>query len=360
MPLGCELPQVLPLHRRCPGTAALPSLAIAQLPTPAERIDEAAVIATDVGQLWVKHDDVTAPEYGGNKVRKLEFLLARALELGARSVITFGAVGSNHVLATSVHGRALGLDVHAVLTPQARTSYLASNVASDLAVGTVLHPAPSFEAAPRIAVAVRTELRERDGVEPFVIPFGGTSSESDAAHVNAACELAEQLSAGLLPEPDLVYVPIGSAGTSMGLAIGLAAAGLKTRVVAVRVVPEEIANEAVWSEVVSGAVAVLRDLDGSFPALALADLPVEVRHEFFGEGYAVPTPECREAVRVAKESGLHLETTYTGKTLAALRADADAGRLGDKIVLFWNTYNSRPLPASADRVPEDLAGLVLD
>jgi D-cysteine desulfhydrase len=356
-PLGCELPQVLPLHRRFPGTAALPSLVIASLPTPVERAD--GPLGAGVGELWVKRDDLTAAAYGGNKVRKLEFLLARALEQGARSIITFGALGSNHVLATSVHGRALGLDVHAVLTPQARTSYLAGNLASDLAVGAVLHPAPSFEAAPRVAVGVRAELRERDGVEPFVIPFGGTCPESDAAYVNAALELAEQVSAGVLPEPDLVYVPLGSAGTSVGLAVGCAAAGLTTRVVAVRVVPEQVANEDSLREVVEGGVAVLRALDPTFPVLALEDLNLEVRHDFFGDGYAVPTPECLAAVALAGEVGLHLETTYTGKALAALRADAVAGSLGDKTVVYWNTFNSRPLPATAEDVPAELEEYVL-
>jgi 1-aminocyclopropane-1-carboxylate deaminase/D-cysteine desulfhydrase-like pyridoxal-dependent ACC family enzyme len=359
VPLGCELPQVLPLHRRFPGTAKLGSLTVAQLPTEVQRIDSGLRVAERVGALWVKRDDATASEYGGNKVRKLEFLLARALQEGARSIITFGALGSNHVLATSVHGRALGLDVHAVLTPQARTPYLASNVASDLAVGAVLHPAPSFDAAPRIAVGVRARLRERDGVEPSVIPFGGTCPESDAAYVNAACELAEQVSAGLLPEPDLVYVPLGSAGTSAGLAVGLAAAGLKTRVVAVRVVPEEVANESSLREVVDGGVTLLRELDEVFPALALGDLNLEVRHEFFGYGYAVPTSECSDAVRIAEQAALRLETTYTGKALAALRADAASGRLADKTVLFWNTYNSRPLPATAETLPSELEPYVL-
>ena len=359
MPLGCELPQVLPLHRRFPGTAALPSLAIASLPTPVECIPPDSPLAAGIGELWVKRDDATALQYGGNKVRKLEFLLARALEQGARSIITFGALGSNHVLATSVHGRALGLDVHAVLTPQARTAYLASNIASDLAVGAVLHPAPSFEAAPRVAVTVRAELRERDGVDPFVIPFGGTCLESDAAYVNAACELAEQVSAGMLPEPDFVYVPLGSAGTSTGLAVGFAALGLNTRVVAVRVVPEEVANETTLREVCDGGVRVLRGLDTTFPALTLDDLNLEVRHEFFGRGYAVATPESRNAVLLAEKAGLHLETTYTGKALAALGADSAAGRLGDKPVVFWNTYNSRPLPATSETVPRRLQAFVL-
>ncbi len=258
-----------------------------------------------------------------------------------------------------MHGRALGLDVHAVVTPQVATGYLASNIASDLEAGAILHPAPSFEAAPRVAVEVRTALRSRDDAEPYVIPFGGTCSRSFASYVNAALELAEQVAAGTLPEPDRIYLPLGSGGTALGLATGCAAAGLKSRVVAARVVPAEVSNRDRLRGVVDGGVALLRSLDASFPALGLKDLALEVRDEFFGDGYAVATPACREAVQRAAERGIALETTYTGKALAALRHDAAAGRLDGKTVVFWNTYNSRPLPATADELPPQLAEFVL-
>ena len=352
--LGCELPQVLPLHRRFPGTAALGSLTIAQLPTPVERIEasgggDAATIADGIGELWVKRDDITAPEYGGNKVRKLEFLLARALQQGARSIITFGALGSNHVLATSVHGRALGLDVHAVLTPQARTAYLASNLASDLAVGAVLHPAPSFEAAPRVAVGIRAQLRDRDGVDPFVIPFGGTCPESDAAYVNAACELAEQVSRGAAPRarPRLRAARLGGN-------LGRPCRGLRGRR------PEDPGRCGTRGP----GAGRQRDLPARDrrrrrrrTARARRDLP---RAHARGPRPRGPPRVLRRGLcgadrRVPRGSGsgsprrrAHLETTYTGKALAALRADAAAGRLAGKTVVFWNTYNSRPLPARRD------------
>jgi D-cysteine desulfhydrase len=93
------------LNRRFPGTASLPRAPIADLPTPVERIDAPRLA---VGRLSVKRDDLTSPAYGGNKVRKLQFFLGRALAEERRTVVTFGAYGSNHALATAVHARALG------------------------------------------------------------------------------------------------------------------------------------------------------------------------------------------------------------------------------------------------------------
>ena len=345
----------LPLVRRYAGAAVIPRLALCSGPTPVQRIE--VPDSFGVGALWVKHDDLSGHVYGGNKVRKLEFLLGQALAERRRAVITFGALGSNHVLATATYGAAAGLEVHAVLTPQASTPYLRTNLLADLAAGAMLHPVPSFDDVLRRAVEIRSELRERDGVDPLVIPFGGTSPGGTLGFVNAAFELADQVEAGELPEPDLVYVPLGSMGTSVGLAAGFAAAGMKTTVVGVRVVPDAIGNEELLGRVLGDVVAEMRAVGPSFPALQRSDINLELRQGFFGEGYAIPTCEGRAALEAAAQWGLRLENTYTGKALAALFADGSAGALCDKTVLFWNTYNSRPLDppsASAANVPDAL------
>jgi 1-aminocyclopropane-1-carboxylate deaminase/D-cysteine desulfhydrase-like pyridoxal-dependent ACC family enzyme len=338
---------MLPMHARFPGTVSIPRVEIAVLPTPVERFS-LPIAESAVASLAVKRDDISGEAYGGNKVRKLEFTLGQALAEGRRAVITFGAAGSNHVLATAIYGARLGLEVHAVLTPQAITGYLRANLLADLAVGAVLHVADSFESAPRTAVVVRSELTARDGIEPLVIPFGGTSAAGTLGFVNAAFELAEQVEAGALVEPDVVYLPLGSMGTAAGLAIGFASAAMRTRVVGVQVVPGEVAGAEALDAVVSAAVARLCSADSTFPVLTAPDLALEIRSGFLGEGYAVPTAEGTEAVALAEQSGLHLEGTYTGKALAALIADARAGRLDGERVLFWNTYNSRPLETAAD------------
>ena len=145
--------------------------------------------------------------------------------------------------------------------------------------------------------------------------------------MNAAFELADQIESGELPEPDVVYVPFGSMGTAAGLAIGFAAEGIGTRVQAVRVLPPASGDAEALARTVAEAVGALSGVDAGFPRLEREDVAVDVRGEFLGEGYAVPTLEALEAVELAAESGLALETTYTGKALAALAHDADSGKL---------------------------------
>ena len=336
-------------------SGSLPRHGIAALPTPLERLGEGTCESS--GDLWVKRDDLTGEPYGGNKVRKLEFHLGEARARGSRAIVTFGAVGSNHVLATATYGAREAFEVHAILTPQRPTPYLARNLAADVAAGATLHFAESAEDASRLAAEVCEVLRERDEAEPFVIPFGGTSPVGTLGFVNAAFELAEQVVADEMPEPDVVYVPLGSMGTAAGLAVGLAACEMRTRVVGVRVVAGEIANESALDRVVDDVVALIGTADESFPVLRRSDLALEVREGFLGEEYAHATHAAREAVSIADTWGLDLETTYTGKALAALLADARAGVLDGSAVLFWNTYNSRPLDPGrvvADRVPEGL------
>ncbi len=325
----------LPLFERFPGTAALPLAGIAALPTPVEPLD----VELDAAALSVKRDDLTSARYGGNKVRKLDFLLGEALAGGRRAVVTFGAYGSNHALATATHARALGLEPHAVLSPQAPGPFARATLLAHAGLGTVLYPVDGWDGA-REAVAAKQRLAERDGIEPLMIPMGGTSALGAIGYVNAALEVL-----GQGPAPDVVYVAAGTLGTAVGLAVGFAAAGAPTRVVAVRVTPDSVASDALAEKVATETLARLGALDPSFPALRPGDLRWELRHDWFEPGYGVVTPETTEAVALAAAAGLKIETTYTGKAFAALLADGRAGRLAGQRVLFWDTYNSAPLPA---------------
>lgn len=330
----------LPLYDRYSGTAALPRVELAVLPTPFEDIAPSAA-GIDVGRLRVKRDDLTSPVYGGNKVRKLEFLLGQALAENARAVITFGAYGSNHALATAVHARACGLEPHVVLSPQAPGPFARATLLAHAGLGSVIHVVEGWDGS-REAVRVRAMLRERDGIEPLVIPMGGTNAVGATGYVNAALEIA----AADASAPDLVYVAGGTLGTAVGLATGFAAAGLGTRVVSVRVTPGEVANQARARELCARTVDLLHSLSPDFPALAFDDLALTMRDDWFEPGYGVVTPETLEAVSVAGELGLALETTYTGKAFAALRDDAARGELRGYDVAFLQTYSVAPPPAA--------------
>jgi 1-aminocyclopropane-1-carboxylate deaminase/D-cysteine desulfhydrase-like pyridoxal-dependent ACC family enzyme len=340
-----------PLFERYPAMRGLPRVALGSFPTPVTRCDALAQDACAAG-LWVKRDDLSGKRYGGNKVRKLEFLLAEALAAGATDVITFGAAGSNHALATALYGAEQGLKVHSMLIPQHKAPYVGRNLRASVAVGADLHPFADSDEAMRGAAALRKRLRAESGREPFVIPFGGTTPRSTVGFVNAAFELAEQVGAGELPEPDLVYVTFGSMGTAAGLALGLRAAGLRTRVVAVPVIAEDPGNEQRLLDLVVETQSLLHRLDRSFPVADWSPDDVDVAAGFVGEGYAIPTPEGVAAVELAAcAAGLALENTYTAKTLAALIAHGRSGAPEGHDVVFWNTYNSRdisPLVESGD------------
>lgn len=342
-----------PLARRFPGTASLPRARVVTLPTPVEPLP---ALARDLGvrSLWVKRDDLTSAVYGGNKVRKLEYLLGAALVEGRRAVITFGAYGSNHCLATAVHARALGLEPHVVLSPQAPGPFAVATLLAHAGLGTVIHPVGDWDGEAE-GERVASELTARDGVSPCVIPMGGSSPLGAVGYVNAAIEVADQfreLNANVdaadlsaYARPDVVYVAAGTLGTAVGLAVGLAAIGAHTRVVAVRVTPDGVATEDIAEQLADDTIALLSSLDPDFPPLTFADLRFELRHDWFEPGYGVVTPETEESVAIAAASGITLETTYTGKAFAALVADARAERLAGCQVLFWDTYSSAAMPA---------------
>ncbi len=331
----------LPLFDAFPAIARIVHRAeLADLPTPLD-VHEGGALGLRIGKLMVKRDDLSGHVYGGNKVRKLEFLLGEAVRHGARGVLTFGVAGSNHALATSLYARTCGLTSYSMLTRQSNAAYVRRNLLAGFHAGARLMPFDSEEAA---AVGARQLIRAAgDRGEPVVgIPGGGSSPVGCLGFVNAGLELAAQIRTLGLPQPDRVYLALGTVGTAAGLLLGLRLAGLRTQMVAVRVVRQDVARP----ERLTGLVRDTRRLldCGDAPG---EELP-EIRHEFVGPGYARFTPEGVAAMALAdRELGLRLEGTYTGKAFAALLDDARKGRLEGETVLFWNTYNSRPLNETA-------------
>ena len=337
----------LALAARYPALAeAVPSISLGEWPTPLQAADPAALPGACAG-LWLKRDDRCATPYGGNKVRKLEFLLADALRKGHESVFTFGVAGSNHALATAIYAGQVGLEALLLLTPQSNSSFVGRNLRMGRWAGARQIHCATEAAANRMARILG--LRGRGArLPPYRIPGGGSSPLGTVGFVNAGLELAAQVRAGLMPEPDDLYVALGTMGTAAGLALGLAAAGLRTRLVLVRVVRADIASPRRFRALYHGAARLLHRRDPRFPLAPLDNTRIEVRHEFIGPGYARFTAEGMAALAFARQAfGVGLEGTYTGKALAALLEDLRAGRLAGRNVLFWNTYNGQPPPAEA-------------
>lgn len=324
----------------------LPFLTLTDLPTPLDRAEELGG-TLGLETLWIKRDDLSASLYGGNKVRKLEYLFADAQTRGCDAVVTFGAVGSNHVLATAIYARQLGLTCYAILTPQPATPYVGDTLRYHAAIGTRLLPATGYRGSRERLDAVRRE-HPTGPDKVYEITWGGSSWRGTVAFVNAAFELADQLKHA--EAPDRIYVACGTMGTAVGLAIGLRLARLPTGVVAVKVVPDPVTTKDNLCSLFDRTTRELHAIDDEIERLDDPLANLTLRTEFLGDGYAEATPECLEAIDLmAGTEGHVLETTYTGKGLAALVADARAGRLEGKQVAFWNTYNSRPHAA----VPSD-------
>lgn len=144
-----------------------------------------------------------------------------------------------------------------------------------------------------------------------------------------------------MPEPDKVFVALGTMGTAVGLTIGLKAAGLKTRVVSVRVADVKYANKEKFVKLFKKTLALILSLDSSFPRAEIADEEVDIRQDFFGGQYARFTEQGMAAIDLlAKSEGIWLDGTYTGKTMAALIDQVRGHGTKNEVILFWNTYNA--------------------
>jgi 1-aminocyclopropane-1-carboxylate deaminase/D-cysteine desulfhydrase-like pyridoxal-dependent ACC family enzyme len=339
-----------PLFDAFPKLQQLPRAGLLQCATPVAALD-------GTGKLWIKRDDLTATDYGGNKIRKLDLLLAAAKAAGKTDLLSFGYSGSNFVAATAWHGRKLGLNTHGFLLPQADAAYVADNLATSLHSGAQLHVAATERDLVTAAVSRSIQLWLRRRRWPAWIPPGGSTPLGSLGFVNAAFELKTQIDTGQLPLPERIYVAFSSMGTVAGLAIGLAMAGLRTRIVAVQVVDSGFASAAKLDRLIERTRVLLARYDAIAPPSAV--VPVDIRTEFFGNRYAVPTPATRSAIqRFETASGARADSAYSGKALAGLYADLDAG-LASGPALYWHTFNAheRP-PGVAALAPETLRGFV--
>jgi 1-aminocyclopropane-1-carboxylate deaminase/D-cysteine desulfhydrase-like pyridoxal-dependent ACC family enzyme len=349
---------VIPLFEQYPLLGEkLAYVPLGDFPTPVQKLDR---LGTELGvsQLYVKRDDLSGKRYGGNKPRKLEFILGDALRSKVKEVITFGGAGSNHALATAIYARQVGLKSVSMLVPQPNAGYVRRNLLMSHYCGAELHlcgaDLESARNMPLVYAATVYQLlrhRLKKGCLPYFISPGGSSPLGAVGFVNAALELRGQIASGEMPEPEHIYVACGSMGTAAGLTLGVRAARLGGHVVPVAVHNERFTNTRAMFELINKMNSLLCSLDGSFPKFEFSETDVDIRHDHAGQRYALFTDEGMEAVSLMTEcEGIKLDGTYTGKALAALRHDAESGSLRGKAVLFWNTLNSRDFS-------DDISGL---
>ncbi len=333
---------MIPIFKRYPLLRdKLSYVSLGEFPTPVDKLERLGKYI-GINQLFIKRDDFSGKVYGGNKVRKLEFILAYALCKRVKEVLTFGFAGSNHALATALYAQKFGLKSISMLMTQPNAYYVRNNLLMSHYCGAELH---QHRNVPLLAIGTSYQLlrhKLKSGRSPYVITAGGSSPLGVIGFVNAAFELKEQIMEGTMPEPDFIYVALGTMGTAVGLILGLKAANLKSRVVSVRVVDEKFANVIEMIKLFHKTNSLLYSLDPSFPKLEFSERDMDIRHEFFGQQYALFTKEGMEAVSyMEKCEGIKLDGTYTGKAFACLIDDAKKQQLRNKVILFWNTYNSR-------------------
>ncbi len=327
--------------------------ALANLPTPTGT--GSIPTAAGMRDISIKYDNLTSSYYGGNKLRKLEYLLQLTIDKRAKRVATFGSVASNHALATALYAQRLGLECTCLLSHQARSPAVVKVLGLLMQCGAEI---VRFGGAHR--ARIETMRQYVQGRRSWVIPLGGSSWLGTVGYVGAGLEFASQVAAGEIDEPARIYIATGTMGSAGGLALGLALGGLASEVQAVRVSPREIMNRQRLDQLMAKTAAMLNRLEPGIPADLHRRTRIEVRQSFYGDGYAISNPATDAAIDVARDAlGLALEPTYTGKAMAALLHDSEQAWLRSASLMFWNTYNSNPLPGvppsavDLGRLPEE-------
>ena len=294
--------------------AQFPRVKLCTAPTPLERLPN-LTRALGGPDIWMKRDDLTGMGGGGNKVRKLEYLVGDALAKGADHLVTQGAVQSNHVRQTAAVAAKLGLRCTAVLEHRIETNdaaYLNSgNVLLDRLMGIDIEYRPGGTDMQAAIEDVGAKL-EREGAKPYLIPGGGSNATGALGYVHVAAELVAQLNELGLNVDRLVHAT-GSAGTQAGLVAGLHALSSPIRVLGIGVRNPREKQEANVLKLAQATVAHL-GVERALPASA-----VEANCDYVGTGYGHSTPGMIEAVQMlARTEGIFLDPVYSGKGMAGL------------------------------------------
>jgi L-cysteate sulfo-lyase len=311
---------------------------LAFLPTPLHplrRLSEAIGVA-DL-RFWVKRDDQTGLAGGGNKARKLALIVADAIAGGADTLVTAGAVQSNHVRQTAAAAAITGLRAEVILAEErSDPEYLSSgNLLLDELLGAVVHVVPARSDLAMASEQLAADIRAA-GRRPYVVPIGGSNPLGALSYAHCAAEILDD-GAGLGAAFQTVVLATGSGGTQAGLIAGFHDRPAAPEVLGVCVSADADTQRSKVFPLIAPTLELLGKDRSAEPSL------VKLDDRFLGPGYGVPTPDMVDAVRfVARTEGLLLDPVYTGKAMAGLLARARAGQLhGD--VLFLHTGGSAAL-----------------
>ena len=321
----------------------LPDLDLTHLPlgdgpSPVRRLPSELVGGAEV---WVKDESTYGNGgWGGNKVRKLEWILPEARRRGVQTIFTVGGIGTHWGLACALYAREQGIRTVLGLIDQPVDDHVREQQLRLKASGAELayHHTPARLRLVAPAILARITLQDRR--LPMFLPAGGSSPVGALGYVEAALEIAAQVRAGELPAPATVVSAAGSGGTSAGLALGLRLAGLRTRVLGVDVNDAVRLDAVAISRLANRSASLLRSRGAALDVEDILPEDLTMRDDWLGTTYGDPTPASIRAVADARADGMELEPVYTGKALAAVRDLAARAELPGP-VLWLNTHGPR-------------------
>ena len=328
---------------------SLPRVRLALLPTPVQALSRLGAALGGLS-LFIERDDQTGLATGGNKTRKLEFLIGAALAEGADCLITAGSTQSNHARQTAAAARAVGMEPHLVLyapNGQAPATFN-GNLLLDHLFGAVFHweDTRSTGAFQKRIEQVSAALRAA-GRHPYAVPYGGSSPVCLLGYADAMLELREQIDTGSAPAVDTIVFATSSGGTQAGMLLGLEMAGLRDiRLLGISI-DERREQLAPRVQALANEGAALLGLDWQ-----PAPEQVDIDDGYLGDGYAIIGAPEREAIQLlAQHEGILADPVYTGRALAGLIDMARRGEFRpDERVLFWHTGGAAALFAFSDQL----------
>lgn len=327
--------------------ASLPRVGLCLTPSPVTALPE---LAAELGfkSLHVKRDDLLPALFGGTKVRKLDFLLASEPYAKAQRLAGIGAIGSGLMVALTAACEQLRKPLDAHLFLEEIDAHVLDNLAFIASRADRLFYYRSRAALALASPGLFTGSHFRGAA---VVPPGATNAAGIVGAVAGGLELAEQAAAGVLPMPQKIFVALGSAGTAVGLSVGLALAGARAEIVAVTAIEKPFSREAMLQRLTRDVLAWLTK-HGVAGTAALTPLPIRIDRSALGRGYGAPTASSIGACERLRAHGVHLESVYSGKAMAAL---LKGGARED--VLFWQT--NRGAAPFADRAWRERLPLAL-
>ncbi len=322
-------------------TDHLPRVRLAYLPTPLEELPRLTA-ALGGPRIWIKRDDQTGLATGGNKARKLEFSVADALRQGVDTLITLGAVQSNHCRQTAAAAARCGLRCVVVLRGHAPEHWTGNLLLDHLLGAQVVFAGDRT----REAMAAEVEAREQAaGRRPYLIPVGASNAVGALGFVAAIEELDGQLAERGL-RADRVVFASSSGGTQTGLALGAKAIGFRGQIAAIAIDSTRAELQATVAAI-AAPTARLLGLD-----VTLSPQEVTAYDGYLGAGYAIMGEPEQEAIELAaRTEGILLDPVYTGRAMAGLIDLIRRGEFGKgETVIFWHTGGSAALYAYAEQL----------